>query len=197
MAFVFRKDFYAKPLVVVLTKRTDSTKYGFDLTGKTVKFRMWLCASGTVTDKIIATSTGVTIHPAKSFTFDVTNDWLYSVDHGIVNGDEIELTTTGSLSGTGFAVSTRYFARDVSGHKFRLGLSPSGSAIEVAAAGSGTHSFKIIGSVKYTWAAGDLNTVNTYRAEWQVGDGTDFEVLPANESGQGGFEIKVIGDGCT
>ena len=196
MAYVFRKDFYAKQLSCVLVKRTDATKYGLDLTGKTVKFRMWSCSAGTVTNKIAATTTGVAIQPTKTFTFDVTNDWLYSVDHGIVNGDEIILTTSGTL-GAGFATSTRYFARDVSGHKFRLGLSPSAAAIEVTTAGSGTHSFAIIGNASYTWQSGDLDTIGSYRGEWQIGDGTDFEIIPANESGSGGFAISVIGDGCS
>ena len=60
------------------------------------------------------------------------------VAHGFVNGDAIELTTTGALP-TGLTASTTYFVVNAAADTFQLSATRGGAAINTSGTQSGTH----------------------------------------------------------
>lgn len=88
---------------------------------------------------------------ATPFTADPGTDVFTSVGHGLVAGDAVNLTTTGTLpaplttsttSTTGVVTETIYWVINVATDTFQLSASPGGSAVNVTSAGTGTHSFQ-------------------------------------------------------
>lgn len=145
-----------------------------DLAGLTVKFQMWNAADTAV---IAETDSHVTVHPTTTFTADAANEWLVANDHLIEHGDQIVVSTTDTLP-SGLAASTRYFARDCTPNNFRLAATPDGPVIALASAGTGTHSFYIVGSVQYAWQTADVGTAGRFKCWWTVYTGTDFDTFP-------------------
>ncbi len=107
------------------------------------------------------TAQSCTVHPTQTFTASATTDYCTANDHKVRHGDQLIVSTTTTLP-TGLAASTRYHARDVAANTFRLAATAGGEAIDITAAGTGTHSFYIVGSVQYAWAAADVDTAGNY-----------------------------------
>jgi hypothetical protein len=78
----------------------------------------------------------------KSFTDSAVSagsDTITISGHGFQNGDQIQLTTSGTLP-TGLSVDTLYFVVSASATTFKLSLTSGGTAIDItAASGGGTH----------------------------------------------------------
>jgi hypothetical protein len=66
--------------------------------------------------------------------------------HGLRHNDKIELLTTGTLP-TGLNTSTTYYVQFVSANSFYVATSPDGATVSTTSAGSGTHSFRLLGAV--------------------------------------------------
>ena len=130
-----------------------------DLSAYTVTFAM---EEEDGDSELAETGTGVTSHPTQAFTADTTTDHVKCVGHGVQEGDQIIVASTTTLP-TGLSASTRYFARDVSPNAFKLEATPGSGPIDITGAGSGTHTFYVVGSVQMDFAAANVDTAGTYR----------------------------------
>jgi hypothetical protein len=156
-----------------------------DLTGKTVKFEMYPQGS----DTAVVDNEDAVVQPTQTFTLDAGNGWLYAVDHKVQEGQQVVLSTSGSLSSTGVAIDTRYFARNVHPNCFQLSHTPGGPIIDIEGAGTGTHSVAVIGTCTYDFADEDVGTAGSYRAWFKVIDSDgDFERFPNDGVG---FTVEV------
>lgn len=68
---------------------------------------------------------------------DPATDTLSFSNHGFVENDRIEFTTTGTLP-TGLSANTHYYAVNVSQNFFQVSTTEGGSAVNITGAGSGT-----------------------------------------------------------
>jgi hypothetical protein len=146
-----------------------------DLTDYTVKFRMVNKSNGTV--EIDDQTTGITKHPTQAFTADTTNDWLKKNDHGLKDGQQIVLATTGTLP-AGLTTATRYFVQEASPNVFKVALTPNGPSINITDTGSGSHTFYLVGSVQYDWQPGDVDETGEYLAHIRVFSGSERVTVP-------------------
>jgi hypothetical protein len=85
---------------------------------------------------------------AQTFTdssVSVANNTISLPDHGLVDDDVIQLTTTGTLP-AGLALATNYYVKVSDKDLIQLAATAGGSAIDItAAAGGGTHSVPALG----------------------------------------------------
>ena len=165
-----------------------------DLSGYTVKFHAWKDSTCPATDLVAETATGVTVQPTKTFTSDITTNIqsLYCVNHGLRVGMQLLLTTTTTLP-TGLTLSTRYFVQRINGHNFWLCKQQGGNAIAITDAGTGTHSFAILGHVQYQPQAADVDTVGAFRCELKLYTGSDAKTIPGDNTG---IVLKVVATQC-
>lgn len=161
----------------------------YDWTGKTANFLM---ETESGTSVVAETSTGVTAHPTQTFTADATEDRLTANDHGVALGDQIVVSTTGTLPG-GLAASTRYFAVEVTPNAFGLATFPNGKAIDITSAGSGTHTFYVVGSVQFDFSSGHVATAGPHRAWFRSVSSSDKQTFPDDELGIR-VDIKAFGN---
>lgn len=159
-----------------------------DLSAYTVAFIMELDDG---TSEIAETSTGVTAHPTQAFTVDTTLDLVKCVGHGVEEGDQIIVASTTTLP-TGLAASTRYFARDVNPNAFKLEAYPGSGAIDISTAGSGTHTFYVVGSVQMDFAAANVDTAGIYRAWFTLTSSTEKKHMPEGDSY---FQVIIVARG--
>lgn len=131
-----------------------------DLSAATVVLNMWDSS-----DALTITNGSCTIQPGKTFTADATTDKLTAVGHGLQVGYEVVVSNSGGALPTGLAAATRYFVREATPNTFNLSLEPSGEIINITAAGTGTHTVKIIGHVTYVPEAVDVDAAGTFRAK--------------------------------
>lgn len=99
--------------------------------------------------KQISDSGGPLTAPATDFTQTATITIaapavVTSTAHGLEEGQQVELTTTGSLP-TGLAINTIYFVRNPAADTFNLSSTPTGSLITTTGSQSGTHSILVRG----------------------------------------------------
>lgn len=71
---------------------------------------------------------------------------LVANGHNLRQNDKIELLTTGTLP-SGLSTGTTYYAQFVNENSFYVATTPDGAAVSTTSAGSGTHSFRLLGSV--------------------------------------------------
>lgn len=125
----------------------------------------WASPTGTcVLEELVGTAVTeagtVTKHPTQTFTADASTDLITCVAHGVKAGNQIVVATSGTLP-TGLAASTRYFAVEVTPNAFKLATLPNGPAIDITGAGSGTHTFYIVGSIEYVPHSSEVLTSKT------------------------------------
>lgn len=122
-------------------------------------------------------ATRVTKHPTRTFT-GAADDWLTDNDHLAENGDQLILTTAGVLPSP-LALATRYFVRDAEPNRFKVSLSPGGSPVDLVGAGTGAHSYYIVGSGHVTFTDADVDTAGTFWLWIRPKDGgNDFDTYP-------------------
>jgi len=97
--------------------------------------------------------------------------------HGLRQNDKIELLTTDSLP-TGLNTGTTYYVQFVSANSFYVATTPDGTTISTTSAGSGTHSFRLLGTIA---------TANAHGMQ----DNNVFHII-ANGSLPSGVEEKRI-----
>lgn len=167
------------PLNAVLTR--DGTP--IDLASLTVKFQI---ESADGTSLLAETTTGVTAHPTQTFTCTdyATNNWLLKNDHGVKEGQQVVLSNSGGALPSGLSAATRYFAVNVRPNAFRVTQDgPQGTAITIAGAGTGTHSFYVVGSVQYDFASATVTTAGRYRGWFTLYSGSEFDSVPTSPEG--------------
>lgn len=143
---------------------------------------------------ITATATGITKQPTVTFTASATTNRLTANEHLVEDGDEIVVANSGGALPTGLAAATRYFARDVEPNTFRLSESPSGPAIDITGAGTGTNTYYIVGSVQYAPVAADVDTAGTFWAWLKVIDGSSLvDTYPIHRSPKNrGYKVEIV-----
>lgn len=124
-------------------------------------------------------TTGVTVQPTQTFTASATTDLLTCYEHGVQQGDQVLLTTTGTLP-AGLSLATRYFVIQRSDISFGLSALPNGKQIDITDAGSGTHTFAVVGSGQYSPQS--TYAVGKYRV-WVVLSGSTKIILPERRYG--------------
>lgn len=143
------------------------------------------------TSELAVTTTGVTAHPTQTFTADTSTDLLTCNGHGVQNGDEVIVASSGTLP-TGLAAATRYFAVQRTPNKFGLALTPDGALIDITGAGSGTHTLYVVGSAQMDFAAANVDTAGIYRLWFELSSGAETRHMP---EGNRWYEINVVARG--
>jgi hypothetical protein len=133
------------------------------------------------TSVVAESTTGVTIHPTQAFTLDSTNNWIKCNAHGYEVSNTWVPATSGSLSGTGLTAATRYRIVERDQDWFRVAVRSGGQYVTIAAAGTGTHSGYIVGSVQKVFLAADVDEVGRFSAWWTVYSGSDRATAPTND----------------
>lgn len=77
---------------------------------------------------------------------DIAKDTITLADHGLVDGDKFQLTTTGVLP-AGLSLATDYYVVQSAKDSFKLSASLGGAAIDLTDQGSGVHSLPGLGLV--------------------------------------------------
>jgi len=129
--------------------------------------------------------------PTKSVTISFASPAVFTVSSGDLpaNNTQIELFTTGTLP-TGLSVNTTYYVVNSSVTTFNVSLTSGGAAINTTAAGSGTHTFGILGSTGNLVLDGTLNVANG-------GTGTNSFLLNNLFLGNGTSGLKPVYAGAT
>lgn len=89
----------------------------------------------------------VSSYTSRTINFDpvdvqIASNSIDSSNHGLVNGQEIQLTTTGTLPSP-LATSTIYYIVESTNDSFKLSTSSSGNAIDITSQGTGVHTLTI------------------------------------------------------
>lgn len=156
-----------------------------DLSAYTVTFRIEE-DGGTV----IQAGASVTSQPTQTFTAASTG--LATCNgHGVEKGQQVIVANSGGALPSGLAASTRYFAVNVTPNAFGLATLPDGVSV-IAGAGTGTHTFYIVGSLQYDFAAGDVDAEGLFRAWVIFTSSTEAHTFPAD--GHIPIEIQAVGN---
>lgn len=126
----------------------------------------------------VDTATGVTAHPTFTFTADATNDYIVRNSHLVKTGDQIIVSNSGGALPAGMAASTRYFARDVEDNCFKVALTRNGNVVDITGAGTGTHSFYVVGSVQYDFSTANMNEAGNYWLWFRTSEGGEIDHFP-------------------
>ena len=129
----------------------------------------------------IVSAGSCTVQPTRAFTVDTANDQLICVGHGITKNWKLYLASSGTLP-TGLTEGY-YFAVDVSEDRLGVSLEPNGEAVDITAAGSGTHSLYIVGHVQYAFAANDVDAAGLFGAWFDVTAGGLTASYPPDKMG--------------
>lgn len=160
-----------------------------DLSGYTVK---WEFEEDDGTAITAATSTGVTAHPTQTFTADTTTNQIKCAAHGVEAGQKIVVASSGTLP-TGLTASTNYFATEVSPDRFKLEEYPGAGPIDITGAGSGTHTFYVVGSLQYDFLSAEVDEAGLFRAWITLVSSSEIHTFPDDEYGIP-IEIKPKGN---
>lgn len=174
------------PLDVVLLDKNGNP---YNLASYTVKVRMELVDG---TEELAATQTGVTVHPTQTFTAEADDEYLTCVSHGLQDGDQIIVANSGGALPTGLSASTRYWPIQITPNRFQVAAYPQGPAISLTTDGTGTNTFYIVGSARYTFASTNVDTAQTMRLWFQLISGSDVLTEPKGDSW---FEVRVVAAG--
>jgi hypothetical protein len=161
-----------------------------DLSAYTVKFQMNQYRGTTVV--VAETNSHITVHPTQSFAADATTNLITCVGHGVKDGNQIVLATSSALPG-GLATATRYFPVQIGENTFALAVTANGQAIDITSAGTGTHTFYIVGSVQYAPQAADVATAGMYSAWFTAYSGSDGLAAPVAAEG---IEVELFSFGA-
>jgi len=187
------------PRTHIVTKGNTRTPIGALLTqgGKPVDLAS-LTVQAVIKDaktKLIvqaATSVGVVKQPTSAFTVDVSSNRIISNDHRVNAGDQVIVSSATTLPG-GLAAATRYFARDVEDNSFALALTRTGRLTSIADAGTGTHSYFVVGSVTYDFASGNVSAAGAYWLYFVVTDGSgEKDTFPHDDEK---LKVEVVDPG--
>jgi hypothetical protein len=162
-----------------------------DISSYTVKFEQEEDDGTSIT---AATATGITKHPTQSFTADTTYDTIKANEHGVKEDDQIVVANSGGALPTGLAASTRYYAYEVTPNTFKLSTFPGGNVpIDITGAGTGTHTFYVVGSVQYIFPDAAVDEAGQFRGWFTVVDGSsDIATVPDDELG---IPIEIVAKG--
>ncbi len=131
--------------------------------------------------------------PSVAATFTNSSSAVVATAHGLVVGDKIHFTTTGSLP-TGWAANTDYYVKTVTdANTIVTALSPAGTTITAGSAGSGVHTM-----YESAWGKGDGSTtfnLPDLRGKSILGVGATNNFSLAFEVGAVGTNTIAVPDG--
>lgn len=167
--------------------RAGLMPFDWSAAGITAKFEIE-SEAGTVV--LAATATGMTAHPTQVITAASTG--LATCNgHGVRENDQIIVATSGTLP-SGLEAATRYWAVNVTPNAFGLAAVPGGVSL-IAGAGSGTHTFYVVGSYQYDFSSVAAGTVGLFRG-WAsaVNGSAEIATFPADSLG---IPIEILSKG--
>ena len=129
--------------------------------------------------------------PTKAVTISFASPAVFTVSSADLpaNTTQIELFTTGTLP-TGLSINTTYYVVNASGTTFNVSLTSGGASINTTAAGSGTHTFGLLGSTGNLVLDGTLAVANG-------GTGTNTFLINNLFLGNGTSGLKPVPAGAT
>lgn len=134
-----------------------------DLSGHTASFRMVSVLTGAV--KVNNAAAAIAANP--TFTADHNTNTLNSTAHGLVNGQDATLRSSGNLPGN-LSAQRRYYAINVTTDTLQLADQVddqgNGAAVDITSAGSGVHTL-LIGKVTYDWQTADVAEASSYHGQ--------------------------------
>jgi hypothetical protein len=170
-----------EPLCIVVEKNGQQ----IDLSTATATFRI-------ETDDGTAVQAGASVTTQPTFSFTASSSGLaVRNNHGIEEGQQVIVSSAGTLP-SGLSASTRYFAVNVTPNAFGLASLPGGISV-IAGAGTGTHSFYVVGSIQYAWAAADVLSARNLRGWVLWTDGSSL-VQTFPDDGHIPIEIQGVGN---
>lgn len=178
-----------KPTCVICYWRGDP----YDWTNATASFVLEELDGTAITE-----AGTITAHPTQTCTLDSTNNWIYCRGHGAKRGNQVVFATSGSLSGSGLTAGTCYIVVEVDGNWIKVSLSSNGVPITIAGAGTGTHTFYIVGSVQIAWATADIDSAEPYKL-WIVSTVNSKTLTFPSDTDETAFEgitisVKAFGN---
>lgn len=169
----------------------DGNERPRDVAGSTIYFKM------TTNDLIqVVYSSSATVASATAFTVDTSTDELIKTDHTLEVGDEVVLTTTGTLP-AGLATSTTYFVIAVTQHRFQISVSIGGDAVNITDSGSGTCSYRPYGHVQYDFQAADVDEAGVYLAWFVEDSGGETQHYPPQDASNPEFTVQIFDAGTS
>lgn len=183
----------ARPFKITVGDRKTSIAYvlrddGFDndLSAATVTFSMYDSA-GTA----VVSAASCTVQPTYTFTVDSTADTIKVNGHPVQDEHwELIFSNSGGALPAGLSASTRYFARDITPNYFKVSTEPGGVKVDITGAGTGTHSFTILGHVYYALAANDVDAAGVYSAWFAVTASSKTDTFPNDSNG---IRVEISG----
>jgi hypothetical protein len=153
-----------------------------DLSGLTAKVYI---VNASDSSDIVANNvtTGITTHPTQTFTASASTDLLTKVAHGVKPNQQVVLSNSGGGLPGGLSASTPYFAVQVNPNTFALALLPDGSPIDITSAGTGTHSFYIVGSLQIDLQSTWVDNTGTFNVFINLYSGSEYATVPHDEKG--------------
>lgn len=108
----------------------------------------WLLCDGQAVSRATYLALFDVLCPFAVFTITIASPAVFTTTaHGLVAGDKIRITTTGSLP-TGLATGTDYYviSAGLSANDFRVSTSRGGAAVNTSGSQSGTHTWRVFNS---------------------------------------------------
>lgn len=108
----------------------------------------WLLCDGQAVSRATYSALFDVLCPFAVFTVTIASPAIFTTTaHGLVAGDKIRITTTGSLP-TGLATGTDYYviSAGLSANDFRVSTSRGGSAVNTSGSQSGIHTWRVFNS---------------------------------------------------
>lgn len=128
----------------------------------------WLLCDGTAVSRSTYAALFAVIAPSSTFTVTIATPAVFTkTAHGLVAGDKLSFTTTGSLP-TGLATNTDYYviAAGLTTDAFEVSTSRGGSAVNTSGSQSGVHTYYVTnygkGDGSTTFNVPDMRGFTTY-----------------------------------
>jgi len=122
-------------------------------------------------------TTGVTVHPTSVFTASASTSRLTKNAHGLLDGQQIEVSSGGTLP-SGLTASTRYYVVNRHPNTFQVSLEPGGAPVTIASAGTGAHTFFMPGSVQYDLQTTDVDAIGDFNFHFTLWSGSERQHVP-------------------
>jgi hypothetical protein len=140
---------------------------------------------------VIQSGASVSAHVTQEFTASATTGLATCNGHGLEEGQQVVVANSGGALPSGLSANTRYFAVNVTPNMFGLATTPGGISV-IAGAGTGTHTFYIVGSFQYTFDAADVDAAGLFRGWAVLTSNSLTHHLPAG--GHIPIEIQAVGN---
>lgn len=161
-----------------------------ELSAYTPKFRLLDSSNTAVLDDVTA---GLTVQPTQAFTVDTATNQIKCKAHGVKEGDKIAVANSGGALPTGLAASTNYFACEVSPDRFKLETYPGAGGITGLTAGTGTHTFYIVGSFQMDFSLTEVDAAGEFKGFIRLYSGSEYSTFPKGQGEYIPVSVSALG----